>query len=136
MAIDLASLTIAKAHEGLMSGAFSAVDLASAYLEEIKKKDGEINAFREVYDDVLEQAKSADRKIAAKENINPLLGIPFSIKDNILLEGKKAGAASKILEGYVSPYDATVITKLKEKGVVFMGRVNMDEFAMGGSNKY
>lgn len=135
MAIDLASLTIAKAHEGLMSGAFSAVDLASAYLEEIKKKDGEINAFREVYDDVLEQAKSADRKIAAKENINPLLGIPFSIKDNILLEGKKAGAASKILEGYVSPYDATVITKLKEKGVVFMGRVNMDEFAMGGSTE-
>lgn len=135
MAIDLSTLTIRKAHEGLMSGAFSAVDLASAYLEVIKQKDGDINAYREVFADVLEQAKEADRRIAAKENINPLLGIPFSIKDNILIEGRKAGAASKILERYVAPYDATVIAKLKERGVVFIGRVNMDEFAMGGSTE-
>lgn len=135
MASDLASLTISKAHEGLMSGAFTAVDLASACLEQIREKDPETNAFREVYEDVIEQAKEADRKIAAKENINPLLGIPFSIKDNILIEGRKTGAASKILEGYVAPYDATVIAKLKEKGVVFIGRTNMDEFAMGGSTE-
>lgn len=135
MAIDLPTLTIMKAHEGLMSGAFSAVDLATIYLDEIKKRDGDINAFREVFDDVIEQAKRADELIAKKENINPLLGIPFSIKDNILIEGRKAGAASKILENYVAPYDATVITKLKEKGVVFIGRVNMDEFAMGGSTE-
>jgi aspartyl-tRNA(Asn)/glutamyl-tRNA(Gln) amidotransferase subunit A len=135
MAIDLTTLTIRKAHEGLMSGAFTAVELASAYLDEIKRKNGKVNAFREVYDDVLEQAREADRKIAARENINLLLGIPFSIKDNILIEGKKAGASSRILEGYVAPYDATVITKLKKKGVVFIGRCNMDEFAMGGSTE-
>lgn len=132
---DLATLTIMKAHEGLMSGAFSTVDLASAYLDEIKKKDGEINAYLEVYEDVLAQAKKADEMIAKKENINPLLGIPFSIKDNILIEGRKATAASKILSNYIAPYDATVITKLKEKGVVFIGRTNMDEFAMGGSTE-
>lgn len=135
MNIDLATLSIKKAHEGLMSGAFSAVDLATAYLEEIKKKDGDINAFREVYADIIDQAKKADEMIAKKENINPLIGIPFSIKDNILIEGKNAGASSKILEGYVAPYDATAISKLKEKGVVFIGRVNMDEFAMGGSTE-
>jgi len=133
--IDLTTLTILKAHKGLMSGAFSAVQLATAYLEEVKKKDGDINAYREVFIDVLEQAKHADEMIAKKENINPLIGIPFSIKDNILIDGRSAGASSKILEGYVAPYDATVIKKLKEKGVVFIGRVNMDEFAMGGSTE-
>ncbi len=135
MPINLAILTIKKAHEGMLSGAFSAVDLATAYLEEIKKKDGDINAFREVFADVIEQAKKADEKFAKKEGVNPLLGIPFSIKDNILIQGRKAGASSKILEGYVAPYDATVIARLKEKGVVFIGRVNMDEFAMGGSTE-
>ncbi len=133
--IDLTTLTIKKAHEGMLSGTFSAVDLATAYLEEIKKKDGDIHAFREVFADVIDQAKSADEKFTKKENINPLLGIPFSIKDNILIEGRKAGASSKILENYVAPYDATVIARLKEKGVVFIGRVNMDEFAMGGSTE-
>lgn len=135
MSIDLATLTIKKAHEGLMSGAFTAVDLANAYLEEIKKTNSEVNAYLEVYEDILKQAEEADRKIAAKEDINPLLGIPFSIKDNILIEGKRVGAASKILDNYVAPYNATAITKLKEKGVVFIGRVNMDEFAMGGSTE-
>jgi len=135
MTIDLSTLTIKKAHEGMVSGAFSAVDLAKAYLDEIKKKDHDINAFREVFVDVIEQAEKADERFAKKEGVNKLLGIPFSIKDNILIEGRKAGAASKILENYVAPYDATVITRLKEKGVVFIGRVNMDEFAMGSSTE-
>ena len=135
MAIDLSTLTIKKAHEEMMSGTYNAVDLAKAYLDEIKKKDPEINAFREVFDDVLEQAQHADEMFSKKENINPLLGIPFAIKDNILIDGKKTGAASKILENYVATYDATAISKLKEKGVVFIGRTNMDEFAMGGSTE-
>ena len=135
MAIDLSTLTIKKAHEGMVSGVFSAVELTTAYLEEIKKRDGDINAFREVFTDAIDQAKKADERFALKKDVNILLGIPFSIKDNILIEGRKAGASSKILEGYVAPYDATVISKLKEKGVVFIGRVNMDEFAMGGSTE-
>ncbi|MFA6297434.1 MAG: amidase, partial [Candidatus Paceibacterota bacterium] len=135
MAIDLTTLTIKKAHDGLMSGDFTAVELAKAYLEEIKNKNADINAYLEVYEDVIKQAEEADRKIKSKESDEILLGIPFAIKDNILIEGRKVGAASKILEGYVAPYDATAISKLKEKGVVFIGRVNMDEFAMGGSTE-
>ncbi len=135
-AIDLASLTIRKVHESLMIGEYSVVDLAKAYLEEIKKKNADVNAYLEVYDDVIAQAEAADERIkAGNENDNFLIGIPFAIKDNILIKGRRVGAASKILEGYVGSYDATAISKLKEKGVVFVGRTNMDEFAMGGSTE-
>ena len=132
--IDLNTLTIAKARKALDSKEFSAVDLATAYLEQIKNKNGEINAYLEIYDDVLEQAKIADEKIA-KGDSSPLLGIPLSIKDNILISGRTATSASKILTGYVALYDATVIKKLKESGAVFLGRTNMDELAMGGSTE-
>ena len=127
--IDLKNLTIKKAHDHLVKGDFTVRELCEAYLEEIKKKNGEINAYLEVFDDVLEQADRAQKLVS--EN-NMLAGIPIAIKDNILIEGKKVSSASKILEGYTAPYDATVIQKLKKAGVVFLGRVNMDEFAMGG----
>jgi aspartyl-tRNA(Asn)/glutamyl-tRNA(Gln) amidotransferase subunit A len=132
--IDLNTLTIVKARKALDSGEFSAVDLASAYLAEIEKKNPELNAYLEVYNDVPEQAKKADERIAKGEKA-PLLGIPLAIKDNILIEGKRASSASKILENYVATYDATVIEKLKKQGAVFLGRTNMDEFAMGGSTE-
>jgi aspartyl-tRNA(Asn)/glutamyl-tRNA(Gln) amidotransferase subunit A len=132
--IDLKNLTIAEAREKLDKKVFSAVDLAKAYLAEIEKKNGELNAYLEIYDDVLEQAKIADERIAKRETF-PLLGIPFAIKDVILIEGKKVSAASKILENYTASYDATVITKLKKQGAVFLGRTNTDEFAMGGSTE-
>ncbi len=130
--IDLKNLTIKKAHEHLVKGDFTVRELCEAYLGEIKKKNGEINAYLEVFDDVLEQADRA-QKLVSENNI--LAGIPIAIKDNILIEGKKVSSASKILEGYTAPYDATVIQKLKKAGVVFLGRVNMDEFAMGGSTE-
>jgi len=132
--IDLKSLTIAKARKALDGKQFSAVDLAQAYLTEIEKKNPELNAYLEVYDDVLEQAKVADERIAKGESY-PLLGIPLAIKDVILIDGKKITAGSKILEGYVGTYDATVIVKLKKQGAVFLGRTNTDEFAMGGSTE-
>jgi len=132
--MDLKNLTISKARKSLNSKEFTAVELASAYLEEIKKKNTELNVYLEVYDDVLVQAEEADKRIQAGES-TPLLGIPLAIKDNILIQGKKVTAASKILEGYVAPYDATAISKLKAQGAVFLGRVNMDEFAMGGSTE-
>ncbi|OGI59769.1 glutaminyl-tRNA synthase (glutamine-hydrolyzing) subunit A [Candidatus Nomurabacteria bacterium RIFCSPHIGHO2_12_FULL_37_29] len=132
--IDLTTLTIAIARKKLDAKEFSAVDLASIYLGEIKKKNKELNVYLEIYDDVLEQAKIADEKIARGES-TPLLGIPLAIKDVILIQGRKVSAASKILENYLASYNATVIDKLAKQGAVFLGRTNTDEFAMGGSTE-
>lgn len=132
--IDLSTLTIAKARKNLDAKEYSAVDLAKAYLAEIKNKNQDLNAYLEVFADVLDQAKIADDMIARGES-HPLLGIPLSIKDNILIKGHKASSASKMLENYIASYDATVIKKLKKEGAVFLGRTNMDEFALGGSTE-
>ncbi|MEN9649797.1 MAG: hypothetical protein RL094_764 [Candidatus Parcubacteria bacterium] len=132
--IDLTTLTISKALDLMNSGALTSVDLTKMYLAEIEKKNKDVNAYLEVFADALDQAAEADKKRAAGDK-SPLLGIPMSIKDNITIKGRIAGAASKILEHYVAPYDATVIEKLKNAGAVFIGRVNMDEFAMGGSTE-
>src|SRR3989344_5060997 len=122
--MNLKDLTIKEARRALDAKEFSAVELAQAYLEEIKKKNTELNAYLEVFDDVLEQAKVADQMIA-KGEFYPLLGIPLAVKDVILIKGKKVSAASKILENYIASYDATVISKLKKQGAVFLGRTNM-----------
>ncbi len=137
MSIDLQTLTIKKAHKHLIDGDFSAVALAEAYLEAIKLKNNELNAYLEVYDDVLLQAAEADKKFKnlKTSQLPNLLGIPLAVKDNILIKGRRASASSKILGNYVASYDATVISKLKEAGAVFLGRTNMDEFAMGSSTE-
>jgi len=132
--INLENLTIKKARENLKAKEFSARELTVASLDAIKEKDGDINAFLEVFNDVLEQADEADRKIKAGINL-PLLGIPVAIKDNMLMEGKRSSAGSKILEGFIAPYDGTAVKKLKDAGAVILGRTNMDEFAMGSSTE-
>lgn len=130
--IDLQTLTIQKAHNALVKGDYTVRELCQAYLDQIKNIDGDVHAYLEVYDDVMKQADFAQKKVA-KGNL--LAGIPIAIKDNILIEGRKVSSASKILENYIAPYDATAIKKLKDAGVVFLGRTNMDEFAMGGSTE-
>jgi len=134
MAIDLKNLTIKKAHDSLVKGEYSAVELATAYLEQIKKYDKDIHAYLSVFKDVVEQAEKAD-EIIKNGKAGMLTGIPIAVKDNILIKDKIATSASKILENYVATYDATVIEKLKKEGVVFLGKTNMDEFAMGGSTE-
>src|SRR3989344_365002 len=131
---DLNELSIAEAGKKLAIGEITAVELARACLAGIKKRNKDLNAYLEVFDDVEKQAEAADARRVKGES-HPLLGIPLAIKDNILIEGRKAGAASKILENYVATYDATVITKLKSAGAVFLGRTNMDEFAHGSSTE-
>ena len=102
-------------------------------MEKIKKSD--LNSFLSVDEELaLKQAEEADKKIKSGE-FGMLMGIPCAIKDAILVEGQKCTAASKILENYVAPYDATVIKKLKEAGAVILGKTNLDEFAMGGSRR-
>lgn len=133
--IDTKNLTISQAHEDLVGGKYTAVDLAQAYLDNIKNFDKDIHAYLEVYSDVLDQAKEADKRLKNKDRITLLTGIPLSIKDNILIKGKIVSSGSKMLENYKGTYDSTVVKKLKEAGAVFLGRTNMDEFAMGGSTE-
>jgi aspartyl-tRNA(Asn)/glutamyl-tRNA(Gln) amidotransferase subunit A len=132
--IDLTTLTIAKAHEALSSGEYSVMDLCNAYLAVISEKNTDINAYLEVYSDIAEQAQKAQEKFS-NGTATLMTGIPVAVKDNILVEGKTVSAGSKILENYHSTYDATVIAKLKAQGAVFLGRTNMDEFAMGSSTQ-
>lgn len=132
--IDLKNLTIKKAQDGLKNGEFTSVGLTNAYIEEIKKKNADVNAYLEIFEDALEQAKKADEMIA-RGVAKSLTGIPLAIKDNLLFKGHRAGASSKILEGYISTYDAKVIEDLKNEGAVILGRTNMDEFAMGSSTE-
>ena len=132
--IDLKNLTIKKAQDGLKSGEFTSLDLVESYIKEIESKNKEINAYLEVFEDAREQAKVADEMIKSG-NAKTLTGIPLAIKDNLLFKGHRAGASSKILEGYVATYDAKVIEDLKKEGAVIIGRTNMDEFAMGSSTE-
>ncbi len=134
MKIDLNKLNIVRAHTHLMNGDFTSVELTRAYLDEIKKKNSEVNAYLEVFDDALEAAENADKMIT-EGKAGMMTGIPIAIKDNILIKGKIASASSKMLEDYQATYDATVISKLIKEGAVFLGRTNMDEFAMGGSTE-
>jgi aspartyl-tRNA(Asn)/glutamyl-tRNA(Gln) amidotransferase subunit A len=131
---DLALLSIAEASKKLALGEITSVDLVRAVKARIDAKNGDLNIYLEVFDDIEEQARLADARRAKGEK-HPLLGIPLAIKDNILIEGRRASAASKILGNYTAGYDATVIKKLKEAGAIFIGRANMDEFAMGGSTE-
>lgn len=127
--------TLAGIYAGLNQNEFSAAELAEHFLERTKQKNDEIGAYRQVYDDVAEQAERADEQIAADENA-PLAGIPIAIKDNILVEGRLVSAGSKMLEHYTGTYDATVVRKLIDAGAVLLGRTNMDEFAMGSSTEH
>jgi aspartyl-tRNA(Asn)/glutamyl-tRNA(Gln) amidotransferase subunit A len=127
-------MTITEAADALKAGKITAVALAEECLKNIKEKNPSLNAYLEVFDDVLVQAKAADEQIKTGTS-GPLTGIPLAIKDNILIKGRVASSASKILASYQASYDATVIAKLKAAGAIFVGRTNMDEFAMGGSTE-
>src|SRR3989338_4935508 len=105
--------------EKLEKGETSARELVTHYQDQIKKKDSELNAYRETFDDAFEVAEEIDKKIKHGDTPRALEGIPFAIKDNILIKGKMSGASSKILEGYTASNDATEKKNLGEKGVFF-----------------
>lgn len=134
--MHLHDLTIKKFHDGLVKGEFKALEITEAYFNYINEKDKEIGAYLTfLKDDAFKQAEAADIAVAKGENLPPLAGVPMAIKDNILIEGHRATAGSKILENYKAAYDATVIKKLKSVGAVFLGKTNLDEFAMGSSTE-
>ncbi len=134
--MDIQNLTIKKFSEGLRKKEFSAEEITREYLDCIEKYDGEIGAYLHMMKDAaLAQAQSVDMRIAKGEHVGVLAGVPLAIKDNMLITGAPATAGSKMLEHHVGVYDATVIKKLKEEGAVFLGKTNMDEFAMGSSTE-
>lgn len=130
--INLQKLNIDEIQQAFQSGQFSSEELTKEYLSQIKKDD--TNSFISVNDNALAEAKAADQKI--KEGEGTLLtGVPIAIKDIILVEGQPATGGSKILENYQATYTATAVARLKEAGMVILGKTNCDEFAMGTSNE-
>lgn len=133
--MNLNELTIKEARSKLDNGEISSLDLTRACLAQIKKMNPEINAVLTVCEDsALKEAEAADKRLQKGER-SDLLGIPYLCKDNIMTKGIRTTAASKILENYLAPYDATVIKKLKEAGAVLLGKTNLDEFAHGASTE-
>src|SRR5256885_44532 len=120
----------------LESHKISSVELTRAYLEQIQKHDSKIKAFLLVDPEAaLARAKEVDDRRAAGKPVGKLGGLPGALKDVICTQGVKTTCASKILENFVPPYDATIVTKLKAADAVLIGKTNMDEFAMGGSTE-
>ena len=131
----LYELTIREARALLRKGEISSVELTRAVLERIEALDSKVRAYLTVTPELaLEQAKEADARRAAGEDA-PLLGIPMAIKDVICTKGVETTCGSRILKGFVPPYDATVIVKLRAAGAVLLGKTNTDEFAMGSSTE-
>lgn len=152
--MNISEMTIAQIRQAFVTGNLTSKEVVQNSIDVFnadKNSDMPLNAFLEMYDDAVKLAEEADNLIAkalesdggkSGDEIKklfmekPLLGIPFAVKDNISVKGKKLTCASKILEGYVAPYNATVIQRLVDSGAIPLGRCNQDEFAMGSSTEY
>lgn len=129
------NMTVLELVEGIKARKFTACDVVKHYIEVVEKSK-DYNAVIEVFSDALDRAKAIDEKIANGEEVGKLAGVPVAIADNIVIEGKKASAASNFLADFVSPYSATVVKKLLAEDAIPFIRTNMDEFAVGSSSEY
>jgi aspartyl-tRNA(Asn)/glutamyl-tRNA(Gln) amidotransferase subunit A len=136
---SLTDLTLSEMCAGLGAGKFSSRELVQAALDQIEKRDSSLHAFLHLdTESTLKQADEADKKRkddVEAQYIAPLLGIPIAIKDVLMIEGLPCTCGSKILEGFIAPYTATSVKRLKEAGAIIIGKTNMDEFAMGSSTE-
>ena len=120
----------------VQNGNISAEDFVAKTIERIQNVDEQLHAFLSVNDEAVDQAREIDKKIKSGDKVGACFGMQISIKDNICIKDSKTTCDSKMLENYVEPYDATVITKLKDQDAIFVGKVNLDEFAMGLTTEF
>lgn len=136
MAIELSKLTLQKASELLSAGDISSRDLVEATVQAVQEKDADVGAFLEVYgDEARKIAEESDKARKEGADLGPLAGIPIALKNNMLVRGKRVTAGSKILENYRAVYDGSAVKELRREGMIVVGSLNQDEFAMGSSTE-
>jgi len=133
---NLYTLNVKQVTNGIKNGEFTAEEYVSQLIERINKIDNKINSFITINDNAIAQAQQIDLKIRSGLTVGSLAGIGVGVKDNISTADLKTTCASKMLSDYIPPYDATVIKRLKDKDAIIIGKLNLDEFAMGSTTEW
>ena len=135
--MELYELTVHELRDKLANKEVTSKEITESFAKRIQEKEPDVKAFvNTTLDTAIQKAEEVDRKIASGEKLSSLAGIPIGIKDNICTKGVKTTCSSRMLENFVSPYDATVMEKINDEDLVMLGKLNMDEFAMGASTEY